>query len=164
MKKIIAFLGSFVCLLSLFAFSACSLFDTDETTHDLSQYYSDDCPINMGEKTVILYDSDLQLIFVNSSDKKIIAYEAIVVLYDVYGEALKYAWNDSVYNKLTESPSGFSPQKEDIQFMSITDKVYTAEIYIYYVLFEDQTSWGYRNDLTIDDVQKYGTCTKVVKK
>ena len=67
MKKIIAFLGSFVCLLSLFAFSACSLFDTDETAHDISQYYSDDCPITMGEKTVILYDSDLQLIFVNSS-------------------------------------------------------------------------------------------------
>ncbi len=172
MKKYVACVGSFICLLPLLFFSACGLFDletsndnqnslndSDENNSDLSQYYSNNCPIELFANI----HTDLTLVFNNVAEKKIIAYEAIVILYDVYGEGLRYAWNDSIYNKLSETPTGFVPQGKDYQYMAITDKVYTAEIYVYYVLFEDQTSWGCRQNITIDDIQKYCACTKVVK-
>ncbi len=133
--------------------------------NNLPEYYIENCPITYDEKTVIYpAGSDLQLVLINASDKKIIAYEAIYVLYDVYGEALRWAWSDSIYNKITETPTAFTSGNKDIQFITITDKVYSADIYIYYVLFEDQTSWGQRKDITIDDILQLCTCRKVVKK
>lgn len=131
----------------------------DKDSSDLSQYYSEDCPISLNANI----HTDLTLVFNNVTEKKIIAYEAVFILYNVYGEGLRYTWNDSIYNKLSETPTGFVPQGKDYQYISITDKVYTAEVYVYYVLCEDQTSWGCRDNITIEDIQKYCTCTKVVK-
>ncbi len=130
--------------------------------NNLSKFYIENCPITFDKKTSI-YSGDLQLVLANSSDKKIIAYEAIYILYDVYGEALKWAWSDSIYNKIAETPSVFTPEHQDIQIITIADKVYSADIYIYYVLFEDQTSWGQRKDITIGNILTLCTCKKVVK-
>ncbi len=134
---------------------------SDSKDNDLSHYWLEKCPISL--QADILSISELQMVFRNSSDKKIIAYEAIFILYNVYGEALRFVWSESIYNKLSETPYDFSPQRQDLQYVTITDSVYSAEIYIYYTLFEDQTSWGCRQNVTIDDIQKYCKCTKVVK-
>lgn len=169
-KSISCFFAALI--LSLSFLSACNFFDSDtlfdeseNENNDLSQYYIENCPMTFDEKTVIVSESNyLQLIFINSTDKKIIAYEAVFILYNVYGEALKYSWNNSIYNKLAETPSAFYPEHQDIQYVDITDKVYSAEIYIYFTLFEDQTTWGKRTDITIDDICKLCPCKKVVKK
>lgn len=136
--------------------------DTPDNNNDVTQYWVEDCPITL-RANILPTISNLQLVFVNSSDKKIIAYEVVFILYNVYGEALRFAWSDSIYNKLSETPYSFAPQLQDPQYVTITDAVYSAEIYVYYALFEDQTSWGLRQDVAIDDIQKYCKCTKVVK-
>ena len=168
MKKTLFIILTFVLSLMFIYVSGC--FFNDETANennpsaDLSQYYIENCPITYDEKTVIVSNgSDLQLALLNSSDKKIVAYEAIYILYDVYGEALKWAWSNSIYNKIAETPAVFTPGHQDIQYITIADKVYSADIYIYYVLFEDQTSWGQRKDITIDDILNLCACKKVVK-
>lgn len=168
MKKFFVYIGCALSLLSIIFSSACELFnDTAKdqqvgNNDEVSQYWVEDCPITL-QADILPSISNLQLVFVNSSDKKIIAYEAVFILYNVYGEALRFAWSDSIYNKLSETPYSFAPQRQDPQYVTITDAVYSAEIYVYYVLFEGQTSWGLRQDVTIDDIQKYCKCTKAVK-
>lgn len=132
----------------------------NETTNDLSQYYVEKCPIDFSKNSTGVGSSNLELHFQNVSDKKIIAYEAVFILYNVYGEPLIYTGNTTKYNKLSYTPTNFTTGAGDWHSCSINSQVYYAEVYIYYVLYEDTTSWGYRLE-SGDKVTKLGTMHKI---
>ena len=168
MKKFMALVCCIVSVVCASLLSACGLFDDDwlnsnddaETNEkNFSQYYVDKCPISFTEKSVILSPNytSLQLIFLNSSDKKIIAYEAIVISYNVYGEELY----NGAYQKIAETPSSFGSGKTDLHYYSVSTKVYYVEVYIYYTLFDDQTDWGCRTDISTEKKLELGTKYKI---
>lgn len=132
----------------------------NETTNNLSQYFVDECPIGLSETSTGVGSSNLELYFQNISDKKIIAYETVFILYNVYSEPLIYLGNTTKYNKLSYTPTNFTTGSGDWHSCSINSQVYYAEVYIYYVLFEDTTSWGYRLE-SGNKVTELGTMYKV---
>ena len=133
--------------------------ESDEENH--SQYFTEECPISLTEKSYIWTLSPnsvaMQLYFKNDSDKKIIAYEAACILYNVYGEKLIYGGHITPYNQITETPINFESGKTDRIEYTFSSKVYYAEVYIYYVLFDDQTNWGCRTDITTEKILELGT-------
>lgn len=130
--------------------------NTESGTENFSQYYIEECPLSLNS-SYFFYDTALELKFKNESDKKIIAYEAIFVLYNIYGEKLIYSYNNTVYNKIVETPIGFEAGKSNTYEISINSKVYSADVYIYFALFNDSTTWGCRTDITIEQIIELGT-------
>lgn len=171
MKKLLIAICCIISAVCISLLSACEWLDNDQSdltndtensTNNFSQYFIEECPISFTEKSVILpNNSDLQLIFLNTSDKKIIAYEAIIILYNVYGEELIYGGHISPYNQIAEAPTNFGPGKTDIKYYSISSKVYYAEVYIYYALFDDQTSWGCRKKISTNNILELVTKYKI---
>lgn len=160
MKKLISVLCLLLlCLGSAFAFVGCGDLSSNEdelTNNQFIQYFTDECPIGLYETSTGVGSSHLELNFRNFSDEKIIAYEAMYILYNVYGEALIYTWNTTKYNRISETPTNFTKEAGNFKSYSINSQVYYAEVYVYYVLFEDSTSWGYRLE-TGSDIVDLGT-------
>ena len=92
----------------------------------------------------------------NASDQPIIAYEAIIVQYDVYGNKLKGSSDTSFYKAIQCAPVDFEPDSSDFRRYSYYESTSYAEVYLYYVLFEDRTSWGYREYMNPVQAMKYG--------
>lgn len=166
MKKFLIAFCSLMSVICLSHFIGCNILknkqsnlNPNETTND--KRFSQDCPISLTEKSVILNNLYMQLMFENNSNKKIIAYEAIFILYNVYGEKLTYNWNTSPYNKIAESPSRFESGSTDLHYYSINSKAYYSQVYIYYVLFDDQTDWGCRINIPVEQVVELGTKYKI---
>lgn len=132
----------------------------EQTTENFAQYYVGDCPIGFSKNATGVGSSSLELNFMNNSENKIIAYEAVFILYNVYGEPLLYTGNTTKYNKLAYTPTNFSAGKNDWHSCTINSQVYYAEVYIYYVLYEDTTSWGYRLE-SGNKVTELGTMYKI---
>lgn len=128
---------------------------------DLSQYYSGQCGLvdseGDSEKSQIVSGYAMVLNLKNNSSQSIIAYEAIVIQYNVYGDKLKGSSESSVYKTIKCQPVGFEPNKSDFNTYTYYSKTNYAEVYVYYVLFNDRTSWGYRENITPLQALKYGT-------
>ena len=127
---------------------------------DLSKYYIGQCGLidseGDSEKSQIVSGYALILNLKNNSTKAIIAYEAIIVQYDVYGNTLKGSSDSSVYKTIKCSPVEVNPNESDWHTYSYYKSTYYAEVYVYYVLFEDRTSWGYREYINPIQALKYG--------
>lgn len=127
---------------------------------DLSEYYSGDCCMvdseGYNEKSQIVTGYGLILNLTNASDQPIIAYEAIIVQYDVYGNKLKGSSDTSFYKAIQCAPVDFEPDSSDFRRYSYYESTSYAEVYLYYVLFEDRTSWGYREYMNPVQAMKYG--------
>lgn len=106
----------------------------------------------------------MQLYFKNDSEKKIIAYEAVCILYNIYGEQLIYSGHISPYNQITETPVNFENGITDRLEYSFSSKVYYAEVYIYFALFDDQTNWGCRTGILTETILELGTKYKIERK
>lgn len=159
MKKFISFICSFIlCLGISFTFVGC-IDDKDDNAEDYSQYYVDDCPIGLNGGGV--GSSSLDLSFINRSDKKIISYEFIYILYDVYDKPLIYLGDTDKYSKMQITPTNFAPDKTDYRRYSGGSQVYYAEVYVYYALFEDRTSWGCRENISNEKIVECATMYKV---
>lgn len=128
---------------------------------DLSNYFVGDCGLvdseGESEKSQIVGGFGLMLNLKNNSTQSIIAYEAIIIQYDVYGNKLKGTSDTSAYKKIKCSPIGFEPNKADFHTYTYYNSTSYAEVYVYYVLFEDRTSWGYREYINPTQAMKYGT-------
>lgn len=159
MKKIIAMLCVTLTILCVsFAFTGCfDDDDNDKTTENFAQYY-DDCPIGLSGG---VGSSSLDLSFKNKSDKKIISYEFIYILYDVYDNPLIYLGDTTKYSKIQITPTNFAPDQTDYHRYTGGSKVYYAEVYVYYALFEDRTSWGCRENISNENIVELGTIYKV---
>ena len=127
---------------------------------DLSNYFLGDCGLvdseGESEKSQIVDGLGLMLNLKNNSTQAIIAYEAIVIQYDVYGNKLKGTSDTSAYKTIKCSPIGFEPNKADFHTYTYYKSTRYAEVYVYYVLFEDGTSWGYREYINPTQAMKYG--------
>ena len=127
---------------------------------DLSQYYRGQCGLidseGNSEKSQIVEGYGIVLNLKNNSEQPIIAYEAIIVQYDVYGNPLKSSSDSSVYKTIKCSCVGFNPNTSDYHTYSYYKSTYYAEVYVYYVLFQDRTSWGYREYINATQALKYG--------
>lgn len=161
MKKIITvILSILLCVGISFSFVGCV--DDKDDTEKFAQYYTETCPIEFSKNGTGVGSSSLDLDFVNRSDKKIIAYEFVYILYDVYDTPLVYYFQKDKYNKLKVTPTyDFSPNKGDFRQYNIDSQVYYAEVYVYYVLFEDKTSWGCREDISNETITKLATKYKI---
>ena len=129
---------------------------------DLSKYYTGKCEISLSyaNEGSCLFMSELWLTFKNDSEKQIIAFEAVVVLYNVYGNKLVQS-TGSAYSKITSAPTGFVAGKTEFgQYKAASNASY-AEVYVYYVLYSDQTSWGVRTNMTGELAMEYGTMLRV---
>ena len=122
---------------------------------DLAKYFVGDCGLINAESEII-GGYGLILDLKNNSSQSIIAYEAIVIQYDVYGNELKGPSDSSAYKAIKNSPIGFEPTANDIHVYSYYSSTRYAEVYVYYVLFEDRTSWGYRENINPAQAMKYG--------
>lgn len=166
MKKIMATIFTALILLCVsFTFTGCDLFSDNDNKDDaekFAQYYTESCPIQLSQNGSGVGSSSLDLSFSNYSDKKIIAYEFVYILYDVYDAPLVYYFQKDKYNKLQVTPKyDFSPSKGDFRQYNIDSQVYYAEVYIYYVLFEDKTSWGFRENISNETITKLATKYKI---
>lgn len=134
---------------------------------NFSKYYLNECPISLTEKSYIWTLSPnslaMQLYFLNNSDNKVLAYEAVCILYNIYGEKLTYAGHISPYNQIAETPANFEYGKTDRLEYTFNSTVYYAEVYIYYVLFDNQTNWGCRTDISTEQILELGTKYKIEK-
>lgn len=157
MKKTISILCLLVLCCSLaFAFTGC--FDDD--SEKFKQYYTDECPIKVVD-TAVITGSEIYLNFENISDKKIIAYEVIYIFYNVYDVQLTPMFSNSPYYKKSYTPTNFVPEKTDYQhYDTLHSDLYYAEVYIYHALFEDKTSWGYK-DIPVENITELGKKFKV---
>ncbi len=128
---------------------------------DLSKYYIGQCGLvdseGDSEKSQIVSGYAMVLNLKNNSTQSIIAYEAIVIQYNVYGDKLKGSSDSSVYKTIKCQPTGFEPNKSDFNTYTYYSNTNYAEVYVYYVLFNDRTSWGYRENITPLQALKYGT-------
>lgn len=127
---------------------------------DLSNYFLGDCglvdSVGDSEKSQIVDGLGVMLNLKNNSTQSIIAYEAIIIQYDVYGNKLKGTNDTSAYKTIKCSPIGFEPSKADFHTYTYYKSTRYAEVYVYYVLFEDRTSWGYREYINPTQAMKYG--------
>lgn len=161
MKKFIATLCSVLTVLCVsFAFSGC-FDDDDKNTTDYDQYFVNDCPIGLSDNSSGVGTSKLSLNFTNNSDSKIIAYEFIYIVYDVYDKPLIYLGDTDKYSKFAYTPINFVPNSGDYHSYSINSQVYYAEVYVYYALFEDRTTWGCRENISNEKIVEYATMYKV---
>ena len=177
MKKFTVCLWCMVNIVCLAVLSACGIFDdewfnsneeAENQKENYSRYFSTLCPISLNENSYIWsLSSDsvaMQLNFQNISEKKIIAYEAVCILYNIYGEMLIYGGHISPYNQISETPENFENGITDRIEYSFSSKVYYAEVYIYFALFDDQTSWGVRTDMETETILELGTKYKIERK
>lgn len=127
---------------------------------DISNYFLGDCGLvdseGESEKSQIVDGLGLILNLKNNSTQSIIAYEAIIIQYDVYGNKLKGTSDTSAYKTIKCSPIGFEPNKADFHTYTYYKSTRYAEVYVYYVLFEDRTSWGYREYINPTQAMEYG--------
>lgn len=160
MKKIMATFCTLLMVLCVsFAFVGCI---DDKEDKDYGQYYVDDCPIELSNSSTGVSGSSVNVNFWNSSDKKIIAYEVIFILYNVYDVQLTPMFSDSPYYKQSYTPTNFAPKHNDFKdYNTIHSDLYYAEVYVYYVLFEDRTSWGCREDIPNEIIVKLSTKYKI---
>lgn len=139
----------------------------ENNDQNFSIYYVDKCPISLTEKSYIWTLSPnslaMQLYFLNNSHKKVLAYEAVCILYNIYGEKLINSGHISPYNQITETPNNFEYGKTNKLEYTFNSTVYYAEVYIYYILFDDQTNWGCRTDISTEKILELGTKYKIEK-
>ena len=137
--------------------------NTENDAENFSQYYVDECPIRLTTNSYIIYEF-LGLYFKNNSDKKIIAYEAVCIFYNVYGNELIPIGHITPYNQISETPINFENGKTDFHEYRGASNVYYAEVYIYYTLFDDQSDWGCRTDISTEKILELGTKYKIERK
>ncbi len=166
MKKFMTALCTALMLLCVsFTFTGCEFFsdnDNKDDTEKFAQYYMESCPIELCDNANGVSGSSINVNFWNVSDKKIIAYEVIFILYNVYDVQLTPMFSDSPYYKQSYTPTNFAPEHNDFKdYNTMHSDLYYAEVYIYYVLFEDKTSWGCRENISNETITKLATKYKV---
>lgn len=126
---------------------------------DLSKYYIGDYGLFIdeegSERSEIMTGIGFVLNLGNNSSQPILAYEGIIVQYNVYGEKLRGENDSSFYKKLTRNTVNLKPGKFDFNLFANYQSTKYAEVYIYYVLYEDRSSWGYR-DVSVEQAMDNG--------
>lgn len=152
-----------ICICISTFFVGCIVDNTpDDTDEKFSQFYETDCPIGLLDNSTGISGSSININFENVSEKKIIAYEVIFILYNVYDVQLTPMYSDSPYYKQSYTPTNFAPQRNDFKdYNTLHSDLYYAEVYIYYVLFEDKTSWGCREDISNETIINLATKYKI---
>lgn len=164
MKKIYRIvLSILICVGISFAFIGC--IDNNETTkeNNFKQYYANACPIICFDGHI--GESVFSISFVNNSDMTIDSWNFIYILYDINNEPL-ICNNDSKYNYI-ECKGNILMTHSSYSCMYICEKdfsqtpIYCVEVFVYYVLFEDGTTWGCRENISNETITKLATKYKI---
>lgn len=136
--------------------------DSNENQTDYSYLFYGSCPISI---RVMYFTSDqtLSITHTNQSGKTITAIKYLIIVYDAYGEELKkYGYGASAltatYDNWNTSPGGRNTGDWKLNGF---DSGKSIDIYIYSVLFTDNTEYGYRN-LTVNDIKSYAPKNHIV--
>jgi len=128
---------------------------SNDNSENNSRYFIEPCPISI---SVMYFTSDqtLSITHTNQSGKTIAAIKYLIVVYDAYGEELKkYGYGASAltatYDNWNTSPGGRNTGDWKLNGF---DSGKSIDIYIYSVLFTDNTEYGNKN-LTVSDIKNY---------
>lgn len=135
---------------------------SNNNTENNSHYFNEPCPISI---SVMYFTSDqtLSITHTNQSGKTIAAIKYLIVVYDAYGEELKkYGYGVSAltatYDNWNTSPGGRNTGDWKLNGF---DSGKSIDIYIYSVLFTDNTEYGNKN-LTVSDIKSYAPKNHIV--
>lgn len=136
--------------------------NSNNNTENNSRYFNGSCPINI---SVVYYTSDqtLSITHTNKGGKTIEAIKYLIVVYDAYGDELKkngYGASALIltYDEWGTRPGGRNTGDWKLQGFSRGKSI---DIYIYSVLFADNTEYGNRN-LSVSDIKSYAPKEHVV--
>lgn len=165
MKKFMATLCAILTVLCVsFAFSGCfGDDDSGNTAENFEQYYVDDCPLTVSGE---FQWNELRLTFENVSEKNIITYELMYIFYDIYGKSLVPSWSDTPNLRSESTPPYFPNGQTAVHCYKTTQEfysaeVYSAQVYVFYALFEDKTSWGCRENISNEKIVEFATKYRV---